>query len=190
MTRAAPTASRTAAGSGAASPTGAIVFSDIVGFTELTEAHGDDAALELVDRHGELARQVMRPGSRVVKELGDGLLLWFDRPDDALCAALDLQDRIAASPPPSGLPMWVRTGVHWGSPRRRGDDIIGHDVNLTSRVTALAAPGEVLCTESVVQAIHAAGTAPSGIELDALGEMFVKGVADPVPVYRVTRSRS
>lgn len=171
--------------SGAGSGPGAIVFTDIVGFTELTELHGDDAAVVLVDHQAELARSVLRPGARIVKELGDGLLMWFERPDDALVATLDLQDRIAARPPANGLPMWVRTAVHWGAPKRRGDDIIGHDVNLTSRVTGLAGPGEVLCTAAVVAAIDAL---PTGVAVDGLGEMFVKGVAEPVPVFRVTRS--
>jgi class 3 adenylate cyclase len=56
-----------------ADPAGAIVFTDIVGFTELTDLQGDDVALAVVERQVELVRQVLPPRARIVKELGDGL---------------------------------------------------------------------------------------------------------------------
>ncbi|MEK7425149.1 MAG: hypothetical protein AAB131_15065, partial [Actinomycetota bacterium] len=77
-----------------AEASGAIVFTDIVGFTELTELHGDDVALKLVDAHDVVVRSLLGPGSRVVKELGDGMLLWFDRALDAISASLELQRRL------------------------------------------------------------------------------------------------
>lgn len=184
---------RRAAGDGGAAPTadaatgaGAIVFTDIVGFTELTELHGDDAALDLVERQIALVGAVMRPSGRIVKEIGDGLLLWFDEPAEALCAALDLQDGLATSGSPDDLPLWVRIGAHWGVPRRRGDDIIGRDVNLASRVTDLAGPGEVLCTGALVTAIGGP-RAIRGVRVEFAGATFVKGLADPLAVHVVSR---
>ncbi|HUI48231.1 MAG TPA: adenylate/guanylate cyclase domain-containing protein, partial [Acidimicrobiia bacterium] len=56
---------------------GAIVFTDIVGFTALTDAHGDDLALALLERQEQMVRAALPEAARVVKELGDGLLLWF-----------------------------------------------------------------------------------------------------------------
>src|SRR5262249_1116351 len=126
---------------------GVIVFTDIVGFTELTDTHGDDVAIELLEKQEALVRAALPPNSRVVKELGDGLLLWFDDACAALRTCLALQETFedeTAEP----LPLWVRMGLHWGSPRRRGDDIIGRDVNLASRIADLAAPGEVLLSEA------------------------------------------
>jgi class 3 adenylate cyclase len=163
-------------------PAGAIVFTDIVGFTELTELHGDDAALELVDRLDAAVRASLPPQARIVKALGDGMLLWFDRADDAIACSLGLQAELdRSSSGDAALPLWVRTGVHWGSPRSRGDDIIGRDVNLTARVADLAAPGEVLCTDAVAQ--QAVGLAT--VTFAALGAVYVKGIALPVPVLRV-----
>ena len=161
---------------------GAIVFTDIVGYTELTELHGDDAALDLVDRHLRVATQVLPREGRVVKELGDGLLMWIPDADAALCAVLDMQSCFERDRGDE-LPLWVRIGMHWGTPRRRGDDLIGHDVNLASRVAGLAGSGEVLCTDVLARQ----ATPPPGVALSPVGAVFVKGVADPVPLQRVHR---
>jgi class 3 adenylate cyclase len=165
---------------------GAIVFTDIVGFTELTDLHGDDAAVALVERQATLVRSRLPPSARIVKELGDGLLLWFDDAVAALCLALDVQDLSMDAPSEDELPLWLRIGLHWGAPRRRGDDIIGHDVNLTSRVANLAGPGEVLCTGAMVDAIGGPRAIP-GVELDFVGATYVKGLSDPVPISRARR---
>lgn len=161
---------------------GAIVFTDIVGFTELTELHGDDVALSLVDRQDRIVRAALPPRARVVKELGDGMLLWFECADQAITVSVELQ--ASFDQPDDDVPLWVRTGVHWGTPRWRGDDIIGRDVNLASRVAALAAPGEVLCTDAVVAQ---AGLLPT-IAFTSLGGVYVKGVSEPVPVLRAERA--
>jgi len=78
------------------------------------------------------------------------------------------------------LPMWVRIGMHFGCPRTRGDDIVGRDVNLASRITDLAAPGEVLCSEATANEV---GELP-GVAFEPLGPVFVRGIADPVPLVR------
>ena len=166
-----------------ADPAGAIVFTDIVGFTELTDLQGDDVALAVVDRHLELVRSVLPARARVVKELGDGLLLWFNDPVEAVDAALALlagfeQESI------DGIPLWIRIGMHWGSPRRRGDDIIGRDVNLASRVAGLAGAGEAICTEQLIAAVGGMHALPEAT-FESLGSVFVKGFADAVAVASV-----
>lgn len=162
---------------------GAIMFTDIVGYTELTEIHGDDAALDLVDRHLRAATQVLPSDGRVVKEFGDGLLLWIPDADAALCAAIEMQSCLERDRCDE-LPLWVRIGMHWGMPRRRGDDLIGRDVNLASRIASLAGSGEVLCTDVLARA----ATPPPGLVLSPVGAVLVKGVAEPVPLQRVCRA--
>ena len=76
--------------------------------------------------------------------------------------------------------MWVRIGMHWGCPRARGDDIIGRDVNLASRIADLAGPGEVLCSEATADE---AGAVP-GVDFEPLGPVYVRGIAEPVPLLR------
>ncbi|HEX5096769.1 MAG TPA: adenylate/guanylate cyclase domain-containing protein [Acidimicrobiia bacterium] len=158
---------------------GAIVFTDIVGFTELTDEHGDDVAIALLERQEVLVRAALPDCSRVVKELGDGLLLWFDDARAALETCLELQHSFEHDDE-SVLPLWVRMGVHWGCPRPRGDDIIGRDVNLASRIVDLAGPGEVLLSEAAADVIGDL----KGVDFEALGPVFVRGFSDPVPLVR------
>jgi adenylate cyclase len=159
--------------------TGAIVFTDIVGFTHFTQERGDDVALALLERKETLVRDALPASSRVVKELGDGLLLWFDDACDAFRTCLDLQSQFGDEST-DDLPLWVRIGLHWGCPRRRGDDILGHDVNLAARIVELAGPGEVLCSSA---AAEAAGAVP-GVRFEELGPVYVRGLDDPVALLR------
>jgi class 3 adenylate cyclase len=76
----------------------------------------------------------------------------------------------------------VRIGAHWGRLRRRGDDIIGRDVNLASRLTTLAGPGEIVCSGDLVEAARQA-VAPESVRFVALGPAFVKGIEHPVRTF-------
>jgi adenylate cyclase len=171
---------------------GAIVFTDIVGFTALTDMHGDDVALALLERQEQMVRVALPARARVVKELGDGLLLWFDDPCDAIDTCLRLQRDFDAVNDTADeghasardIPLWVRIGMHWGCPRRRGDDIVGRDVNLAARIVDLAGPGEVLCSEVTADAT---GERP-GVGFEPLGPVFVRGITEPVPILRVLDS--
>ncbi len=158
---------------------GTIVFTDIVGFTQLIDEHGDDLALSLLERQEEIVRAALPDGARVVKELGDGLLLWFEDARAAITTGLALQ-RSFDEESENDVPMWVRIGMHWGCPRARGDDIVGRDVNLAARITDLAAPGEVLCSETTADR---AGEVPD-VGFEPLGPVFVRGIAEPVPLVR------
>ena len=158
--------------------TGAIVFTDIVGFTQMTDVHGDDIALALLERQEKLVRGALPERARVVKELGDGLLLWFDDATAAIETSLALQRDLEAAD--DEVPLWVRIGIHWGCPRVRGDDIVGRDVNLAARIVDLAGAGEVLCSEATAAVV---GSLP-GVEFEPLGPVFVRGIAEPVPIVR------
>jgi adenylate cyclase len=159
--------------------TGTIVFTDIVGFTQLIDEHGDDLAMSLLERQEQLVLSTLPDTARVVKELGDGLLLWFDDASAAILTCLVLQQAFE-NESDGDMPMWVRIGMHWGCPRARGDDIIGRDVNLAARISELAAPGEVLCSEATADQ---AGDL-AGVNFEPLGPVFVRGIADAVPLLR------
>jgi adenylate cyclase len=163
---------------------GAIAFTDIVGFTEFTAARGDAEAVALLDRQSRVVGDALPPGARIVKELGDGLLLWLPEATPALDTCLDLLDQFAADGDASAL--WVRIGMHWGCPTRRGDDLVGHDVNLAARIVDVAGPGELLLSASVRALLD---DSPCDARLDELGPVVMRGIPDPVRLYRAGRVR-
>ena len=160
---------------------GAIAFTDIVGFTEFTALRGDEAALELLARQDRVVHQAIAGQGRIVKNLGDGLMLWFDDPCAAVRSSLALQERLEKESMTDDLPLWVRIGIHFGRPARRGQDLIGHDVNVAARIVALAAPGEVLVSEACTGRV--ADQVP-GISFEEIGPTVMKGIPDPIALYR------
>jgi adenylate cyclase len=168
---------------------GAIVFTDIVGFTEFTAVRGDAEALALLDVQDRIVRAALPPGARIVKEIGDGLLLWFDGAEAAVHACLELLARFQ-DVDGDATPLWVRMGMHWGSPKTRGDDIVGHDVNLAARIVDVAGAGELLVSADVRTALaegHAGEPVP-GVCLEELGPVVMRGIPEPTRLFRAARS--
>ena len=162
---------------------GAIVFTDIVGFTEFTALEGDEQALALLDTQERLVNDALPSGARVVKELGDGLLLWFPDSASAITTTLDLQcdfeDESAV-----GMPLWVRMGVHCGRALVKGTDLVGHDVNVAARILDVAGPGEVLVSDQTRLDVEAQA---SSVVFDEIGPVVMKGIPTPVRLWRATR---
>ncbi|HEY2814238.1 MAG TPA: adenylate/guanylate cyclase domain-containing protein [Acidimicrobiales bacterium] len=167
--------------------TGAVAFTDICGFTEFTAVRGDADALQLLAAQERLVRHCLPPGARVVKELGDGLMLWFPDAEAALLSTLALQDEFEVESSTTELPLWVRIGLHWGTPARRGEDLIGHDVNIASRVVDVAGPTEVVVTDQLLSQVSALDVLV-GIDVEELGPVVMKGLPDPVRLFRVARA--
>src|SRR3989442_5074377 len=135
------------AGTAVSTVQGAIVFTDLAGFTEFTAIQGDEAALVLLGVQDRLVSDLIEARGRIVKELGDGLMLWFDDPCHAIEAALELHDRFDEQFTKDELPLFVRIGVHHWRAAKRGSDLVGHDVNVAARLADLAAPGQGLISE-------------------------------------------
>jgi len=163
--------------------TGAFVFTDLVGFTEFTALSGDDAALELLAAQSRLVDEVLPADARVVKELGDGLLLYFRDPAEAVQAGLDLQRTFEAESESTGMPLWIRVGMHAGVVRERGRDLVGHDVNVAARIVDVAGAGEVLVSEAVRR--DAQPRVPT-VEFVELGPVVMKGIPDPIRLWRAS----
>jgi adenylate cyclase len=160
---------------------GTIVFTDIVGFTEFTATRGDAEALQLLATQDRLVQSALPEGARVVKELGDGLLLWFADPVTALDSAFTLHRCFEAESSATGLPLWIRIGMHHGKALRRGADIVGHDVNLAARIVDVAAPGEVLVSDAVRTAVYPRS---AHVRFSELGPVVMKGVPAPTRLWR------
>jgi class 3 adenylate cyclase len=158
----------------------AIALVDLAGYTSMTEARGDEAAAESAARLQELAEAaVRRRGGRVVKLLGDGVLLRFDAAETAIPATTSLVAGIEAA----GLPP-ARGGIAAGRIVVRDGDVFGRTVNLASRIAGQAGPGQVLVEEGVVVALPR-GTAA----FEPIGRVELKGIADPVALWRVKGER-
>lgn len=157
-----------------------IVFVDLVGFTEYTAANGDAAAVDLV---GNLERAVGRAcraeKGEVVKHLGDGFLVAFPSASHAMRGALELRNEIdTLREADEELPM-VRIAVHAGRPSIERDDLIGHDVNLTSRLLEHCEPGQIIATKQAVAATEDI----ENFEFKGAGSVQVRGVRDAVEVF-------
>jgi adenylate cyclase len=164
---------------------GTVMFTDIVGFTEFNAIRGDAEAVELLALQERIVKQELPDDARIVKELGDGLMVWFEDACDAIETGLRLQVRFEEEAWNSDTPLWVRVGLHHGQQTKRGHDLLGHDVNVASRIVNFADSGEVLASEATVQEANAR---LQGIEAERLGPVIMKGIPTPINLFRMERT--
>jgi class 3 adenylate cyclase len=153
-----------------------VLFTDIVGSTDHAAALGDGAWRALLERHDALVReQVERYRGRLVKSLGDGMLATFDGPSRAISSAIAIRDAVRE------LDLELRVGLHTGECELLADDDIGGlAVHIGARISALAAPGEVLVSSTVRDLVVG-----SDQILTDRGEHELKGVPERWRVFAV-----
>ena len=157
----------------------AMLFLDLVGYTRLTEERGDAAAAALAESLAVLVDWSAREHDGTpVKWLGDGVMFHYRTPAGAVRSALELVERL----PAAGLPP-AHAGVAAGPVVVQGGDYFGRTVNLAARIAGHAGPGQVLVSDQVVAEC---GDGP--VVFEPIGPVPLKGVADPVPLHRATRS--
>jgi adenylate cyclase len=179
----------------------AVLFSDIRGFTALSETmNPDEMARLLTEYFTEMVECVFRHGGTLDKFIGDAVMAQWGAPigehddcDRAMSAALDMMeelDRLNArwkieKRPILGIGIGLNVGDVFagniGSDRRLEYTVIGDPVNISSRLCGAAAPGEILLSEDFKKAL---GSPPP---LEPLPPMELKGKSQPLPVYRVKR---
>jgi adenylate cyclase len=157
-----------------------VCFADLVGFTRLGEEVAPDELGRVAQRLVELAGEHLRGEVRLVKAIGDAAMLVSPEPSGLLAVALDLVD--AADAEGADFPQ-LRVGMASGAALSRAGDWYGRPVNLASRVTAIARPGSVLATREVREA------AGDAYRWSSAGARSLKGVDEPVRLYRVRRAR-
>ncbi len=160
----------------ASDPGRTIVFLDLTRFTALNDAHGDDAAAAVVDRFVDAVTTAVVGRGRLVKTLGDGVLLEARDAAAAIEVADDVSHRLHDA---EAMPE-VTGGIASGSVVDRGDDVLGTVVNLAARLADLAPPGELRVTEHAARA-----AAVAGWQVEPLGATEIRGLHDPVAVFRV-----
>lgn len=157
-----------------------VVFVDLVAFTALTDIHGDLAAAVAASLLEGITLQSLPRGSRLVKSLGDGVLLIAETPELGLtCAA-----RIVEALHDSGTGSDARGGVHHGVVIERDGDIFGSTVNMAARLAALADRGKLVLTRSVALAAGAARLSAA-----PLGQTSVRGFRDPIELFSIDPCR-
>jgi len=148
-----------------------IAFADLAGYTRLTEEAGEEEAVDAVERFIEDVEVTLPDDARVVKTIGDEVMVVGSDPSGLVDWAVALQRMVADRRP---LP---RIGIHYGLTLYRDGDYYGREVNLAARVAARAAGGEVVVTSAVVQA------AEPHLEFERIGEVRLKGFSDPTELF-------
>ncbi len=157
----------------------AIAFADIVGFTELGESASSEELGGVAARLSKLAGDVAEPPVRLVKTIGDAVMLVASEPKEMLAAALELVERAESTDEFPAL----RAGVAYGPAVNQWGDWFGSTVNLASRLTARARPSSVLTTEEVREAVG-----EDGYQWSSAGPKKLKGFSSPVKTFRVRAS--
>jgi len=153
-----------------------VLFTDIVGSTDLAARLGDKRWHHLLEQHHRLVReQLSRFRGREIDTAGDGFFATFDGPARAIRCATAIRDGLR------GLGLSVRAGLHTGEVELIGDKVGGIAVHTGARVSAQAGPGEILVSRTVVDLV-----AGSGITFEDRGEHQLKGVPGPWRLFAVT----
>lgn len=155
------------------------VFTDIVKSTELVEAMGDDAWNEVLHWHDQmLQRLIGQHGGEQIKHVGDGMFASFDRPEQAIACAVQIQRSLADHRRDHGFAPQVRVGVHRAPASRVGLDYRGKGVHQASRIAAAATGGEILASWQTAQ--------PCKFPVSEPREVTLKGIAQPIQVVSIS----
>jgi class 3 adenylate cyclase/tetratricopeptide (TPR) repeat protein len=160
-----------------------VLFTDLVGSTELLDRLGDDAAEELRQTHFGLLREVVQEhGGHEVKSLGDGLMVAFPSTLGGIACAAAMQGRVAEFGERAGAEMLkLRVGVNVGEVISAEDDFFGTPVVVAKRLCDLAGAGEVLVSAVARAMVGTRG----GYRFMERGSLLLKGFADPVPAFEL-----
>lgn len=158
----------------------AVMFTDIVGSTEMTARLGDRRSVEIVRAHDALVRRALAGhGGREVKHTGDGIMASFADTTAAVACARAILEAFAEFNRSSAEPIRVRIGLHAGEPVEDSNDLFGATVQMAARLCQAAEPETIVASREVrALSADAAGWV-------ALGEARLKGFPGPVPLFRV-----
>jgi len=156
-----------------------VMFTDIVGSTNLAADRGDRVWRGLLERHNQVIRtELTRFRGQERGTAGDGFIATFDGPARGVRGA----QAICQAVRPLGLE--VRSGVHTGEVELIADDIAGLGVHIAARIASLAGPGQVYTSRTVKDLV-----AGSDLEFDHVGARQLKGVPDEWDIYQVVDQR-
>lgn len=161
----------------------AVMFTDMRGFTAETSKRSRESINKLLEAHENLTRNVVTShGGKIIKNLGDGYLIVFESPTNALLAAEELQKRVVQDN--EGLSgkekFQLKVAIASGDVIVKNDDVFGEPVNTSARVLAGVQPGEIYLTQSVYLAMN-----KNELKISEIGERSYKGIPHKVRIYKV-----
>lgn len=160
-----------------------VLFTDIVGSTELIGEFGEDGAHTRRQRHFSLLRETIAGrGGREVKNLGDGLMVVFADPAAAIECAIAMQRKVAGD----GDRLGLRIGLHAGEVLREGNDFFGTTVIVARRLCECAQAGQIVVSDDTC----ALTGDSSGDRFESLGHVDLKGLNEPVCASALQWSQS
>jgi class 3 adenylate cyclase len=160
------------------------MFTDIAGYTQMTEEN-ETLAMQLLEEHREIIRSILPShGGREVKTIGDAFLVEFDSALAAVRCSVDIQKALFArnKSVSEERRIHVRIGVHVGDVEHRQGDIYGDAVNVASRIQSLAVPGGV----TLSQQVHDLVRNKVGHPLVKLKRRELKNLATPIDLYSLS----
>jgi class 3 adenylate cyclase len=161
----------------------ALMFTDMAGSTEITNALGDVRAREIVAKHHEIVRAaLLAHQGREIDRAGDGFLASFPSVSRAVACAVDIQRAMARYNAGRDLPrpIQLRIGLGAGEPLMDGPALFGSTVNLTFRICSAAAPGQILAARVVRELARG-----RSFRFKRQGEVALKGFPEPVELHEV-----
>jgi class 3 adenylate cyclase len=159
-----------------------VMFTDMVGSTDLTQAQGDAAAQNLVRRHNSIVRNALAQYSgKEIKHTGDGIMASFGSAANGVEAAIAIQRAIArnnAAAPDTTL--HIRIGINSGEPIEEEEDLFGTTVQLAARVCAKCDTDDILCSNVVKEL-----SSGRGLNFVSIGGQSLKGFKEQIMLYQV-----
>ena len=162
-----------------------VMFTDIVGSTELTQRLGDEAAMAVVQMHDRVVREALRESAgREIKHTGDGIMASFFSAAAAARCASRIHRALAQYAQETGTPPFkVRIGAAAGEPVEDHHDLFGSTVQLAARLCAHAQPEQSLVSNVVAELCIG-----KGLAFEDLGEVSLKGFERPVRIHAIQHS--
>jgi class 3 adenylate cyclase len=163
----------------------AIMFTDLVGSTQISSREGDASALELLEHHDRIVREALSSYSgREVKHTGDGIFASFSHVSAAVGCALEIQSGFGEPKKVDTNEGRLRIGISAGEPVSQHEDLFGAVANLASRICGHASAGQILVSNAVRELL--VGKPVSFVDR---GPIALKGFDDPVRLFEVPLSQ-
>lgn len=154
-----------------------ILMADLSGYTAMTEIHGDNAAVEMIEKYIKMGQNSLAGNSHLLERTGDQLLIVSEDADDLAKTAIALKHRTEKEPNFLG----IHCGLHYGPVIERNNHLFGAVVNMAARIASSAAENKILCSKEFVEALKY----PEKLQLISQGNIDFKNVLEAAEIFEV-----